>query len=392
MPRVTLYTAVGAGMAGLAGLPAPAAADALVLSPGLIIAHDSRGPDGRTALGAEVTANSISGAAFGGFGFLLQLEFDFDGGVRAVAGGQAFTTGVGLEAGFGWYRPADGPPTTELQLAPFLSVGYASLAGRLILGADGPDGGVALALKYPLVPDGAVPFSNGCGGAVEEDGAVCGRPLRGVDGEPWRAPIALGGPARRSALTAAADALDRPTRRRLADAWLEDARDEHAAIGAFCQLAMHLTAHGAPRALVDGARRASRDEVGHARRAFEIASALAGRNLRPLALPPPRRPVPGLAELAAESWLDGAMNEGRAAAEARVGLGTARVGAVRALLDAISREEARHAKLGLAVAEWAAGRDPEARQALDAAREQRPFFASPLPGATPAERAWGRVS
>lgn len=389
MPRIFAYTALGA--VGLAAAPGPAAADGLIVSPGLLFAADTRGPEGRTALGVEVTGNALVDSGLTGFGLLFQLEFDFDGGVRALVGGQGFAYGLGLEAGVGWYRPPEGPPTTEVQLAPFAGIGFVNLAGRLVLHADGPDAGVALTLKYPLISDGALPLPGGCGAAEPGDEAVCGRPLRGSEGRPWRAPVVAGGPPPRSPLTEAADAVEPDARRRLAAAWLADACDEHAAIGAFCQLAWHLAAHGAPRSLIDGARRASRDEVEHARRAFRIASALAGRTLRPAPTPPPWRPVPSLAEMAIEGWLDGAMNEGRAAAEAVVALRSASVPPVRALLGAIAREEARHAELGAAVAEWAAGRDVDAWRALCEARTRRATFDEPRPAASPLERAWGRV-
>ena len=59
---------------------------------------------------------------------------------------------------------------------------------------------------------------------------------------------------------------------------------EHAAVAAFARLAMQLISFGAPSELVELAIQAQRDEVGHARLAFGLASELAGTPVGPGAL------------------------------------------------------------------------------------------------------------
>lgn len=387
MNRLLLRTTLGS-LGALAATPA--LADTTVYSPGVLLAYDSRGADGRLAIGTEMTVNRLTGA-LSGWGALLQLEFDLTGeGGRIVLGGQGFSSGLGAEFGVAWHGGRELPGRFEVQLAPFASLGYVSLAGRLLAHAEGLDGGFALAGKWPIGGgESLIPLSGEC---PEEEGVVCGRPLRSATGHALRPTVRVGGATRASALRAAADALPPAARARLARAWLADAQDEFAAIAAFRQLAADLSHHGAPRRLIDAAQQAATDEVRHARRAFTIASALVGRTLRPLPMPRPR-PVADLPTLATESWLDGAMNEGRAAAEARIGAETATVPAVAALQRAIGAEESTHAALGAAVAEWAAragGRG--ARRALEAARDARSTVRAAHPAIDPMDRAWGRAA
>src|SRR6185503_5746164 len=127
-----------------------------------------------------------------------------------------------------------------------------------------------------------------------------------------------------------------------------------ASIAAFARLSLQLLAAGAPSSLVRGAHRAALDEARHAELASALASKFAGAPLRPGAIPIPAAvPVPhDLETLALEALLDGALNEGLAAAEARASARATDDEEERTTFAVIAREEARHAKLGEAIVAW----------------------------------------
>lgn len=143
-------------------------------------------------------------------------------------------------------------------------------------------------------------------------------------------------------------------RRVLADAWAMDGLIEHASVAAFSRFAAELLAFGAPAALVDGAHRAARDEIRHARLAFGLASAYAGRRIAPAGFPfPGHVPLtPDLATLAAATTREGAVGETVVALLAAQALETASDPAVRYFLDVIARDEARHADLAWRSVRW----------------------------------------
>ncbi len=156
--------------------------------------------------------------------------------------------------------------------------------------------------------------------------------------------------------------------------WRRAAQSEAAAVPAFLQLAAELITHDAPEALVDRALDAAHDEIHHARACAAMASRLSGRPERP-SLPdaaprPPLRGVEGLGRLAIESWLDGCLNEGAAAARAFFAAEHATDVVARSTAAAIARDEARHAELGWSVMTWAIERGGEVvREQLRAGRE-----------------------
>ena len=111
---------------------------------------------------------------------------------------------------------------------------------------------------------------------------VLGRPLL-VDGEARTAP-----PTPRDDWSASADAvtpdlagLDGAARAALAAHWLEVGAAEHASVASFARFTLDLCAAGAPASLVAEAQRAGLDEVEHARLAYGLASAYAGRAVGP---------------------------------------------------------------------------------------------------------------
>ena len=75
--------------------------------------------------------------------------------------------------------------------------------------------------------------------------------------------------------------LDAGAREVLARHWLDVAALEHASVASFARFTMELLALGAPPALVADAQRAGIDEVEHARVAYTLAGAYAGRSFGP---------------------------------------------------------------------------------------------------------------
>ena len=108
---------------------------------------------------------------------------------------------------------------------------------------------------------------------------VMGRPLL-IDGRARTAPVAArddwAGEVRPELAY-----LDAGGRAALAQHWLEVAALEHASVASFARFTLELLALGAPAAPVADAQRAALDEVEHARLAYGLASAYAGRALGP---------------------------------------------------------------------------------------------------------------
>lgn len=146
----------------------------------------------------------------------------------------------------------------------------------------------------------------------------------------------------------------------IAGSWATDAQSEAASIPAFLQLAAELLAHGAPDDLVARAIDAAEDEIRHAALCARHATQVGGRRVVAVIPASPARPPlrgrDGLTRLAVESWIDGCVSEGAAAARARWAATHATDGTSSRLQRAIARDEARHAALGWDVLRWAMGR------------------------------------
>jgi hypothetical protein len=168
----------------------------------------------------------------------------------------------------------------------------------------------------------------------------------------------------------------KPSERRVVgEAWLESARAEHASVAAFALLVLELLAVGAPAALVDEAVRAAGDEIRHARIAFDLASAFLGERVEagPLASERPK-PSADLADIAARAAWEGCVVETLGAALAREQALAADDPEMRAALESIAEDEARHAELSWKIVAWAVGRgDERVRHAVERA------LSSPLP-------------
>jgi hypothetical protein len=127
--------------------------------------------------------------------------------------------------------------------------------------------------------------------------------------------------------------------------WARTARGEHASVPAFAKVSLDLAAVGAPLDLHERVHRAALDEVDHTRRAL----ALAGNGVTTGALPGRGR-LARLARMAVETFRDGCLGEGDAAAEAAAATGT--TDDERAALAVIARDEAGHAELAWAILGW----------------------------------------
>jgi hypothetical protein len=149
--------------------------------------------------------------------------------------------------------------------------------------------------------------------------------------------------------------LDATTLAALADFWSAEARTEHASIASFSRFVLELLAVGAPADLVAGAQAALADEIEHARIALGLASAYAGRELRPS-----RLDVRGAlddsadpAAIAASVASEGCIAETIAALLVAAARDQTSDPAVKAALAKIADEEMEHALLAWRFVRWA---------------------------------------
>ena len=126
---------------------------------------------------------------------------------------------------------------------------------------------------------------------------------------------------------------------------------------AFLHLAAELLAHDAPDALIERCLAAAEDEMVHARLAAALASRFLASRVCPtypdVAARPPLAGRAGFVRLATESWLDGCLGEGMAAARAARAARLDGDCDAQSAQRAIARDEARHAELGWSILKWA---------------------------------------
>jgi len=145
-------------------------------------------------------------------------------------------------------------------------------------------------------------------------------------------------------------------------AWLEAA-----SIPAFERLVRELEAQSAPAELSDAAKRAARDEVRHALAVTALAEE-AGARVPEVRVAPfnPR----SLEAIATENAVEGCVRETFGAAVAAVQAKRAHNPRVLATMKRVARDEARHAQLSWAVADWIDCKlDADARRRVREARE-----------------------
>ena len=169
------------------------------------------------------------------------------------------------------------------------------------------------------------------------------------------------------ALLPTVDQVPVSLRPELARRWTLVAQMEHASIAAFARFSLQLLALGAPSDLIERTNQALADETAHARSAFALASAYAGRPIGPdrLALDGAFGGAIDLAEVVRLVVRKGCVGETVAAIEASEAEGRCIDPVVRRVLARIAVEEGRHAELAWRTVRWAldAG-DPRVRQVL----------------------------
>lgn len=167
------------------------------------------------------------------------------------------------------------------------------------------------------------------------------------DASPELAPLVLGPRHRLSKRHH--NETDAPIREQLAAFWLRETSAECASIPAFLALARDLTQAGAPSGLVMNARRAANEETTHTRLCAELAGEYTGLEVGSVQPRVPQRRAADrqalLERLAIESFWDGCVGEGAAAARARRLAVYARDTRTRETLSIIARDEQTHADL-----------------------------------------------
>lgn len=154
-------------------------------------------------------------------------------------------------------------------------------------------------------------------------------------------------------------AVEESARAALAAQWRENARTEHASVGAFAGLTMDLLALGAPPELIAAAHRDGLDEIRHAQMCFALATAIDGADVSPAPFPESRRArslprirILALARLAVDSMVDGVLHEGLSA---RILARLARLTAlprIRQTVTELAADEGRHAAHAWHVVQW----------------------------------------
>lgn len=334
------------GAAGALSLhAAPASAEVGYLSPG-VIGTFMAGHAPANAIGAELSymyyaSGPTKSIGLGAFAQASAYDLDHP---RLALGFQAGSF-LGVEIGFAYRGPDDRhTPTFGAHLGLYGSLGVLVVGLRgtvpIVSGQErgkdpqGGEIGLVLGLKFPIKVHGSDSLFS----------VPHGRPLR--QGDTLRVAEPVIGSAWGEGPEPLVGELDAITRRALGEAWLRDALEEHAAVGAFAQLAFSLLALGAPADLLSRTQQAAAQEVEHARLCFSLASVYLGTPIGPGPLAVGAVDPPDLVKLALESWRDGCLGEGASAAVARAARRRAHDPAVCAALSVISRDEAAHAELG----------------------------------------------
>lgn len=166
-----------------------------------------------------------------------------------------------------------------------------------------------------------------------------------------------------------------------AESWLastasclaEIAHMEMAAVLAFDDLVAQLDALGAPPELVARARRAKREEIGHAKLATKLARRFGAEPRRPKVDGTKRDPFAADAAfaLAMENATEGCVREAYGALVAAFQAAHAADPSIRSAFARIAREEAAHAELSFAIDAWLAHRlSPAERAAVADAKAE----------------------
>jgi hypothetical protein len=205
-------------------------------------------------------------------------------------------------------------------------------------------------------------FGGGRGRQIRRFGRVLVPRLRA--GDDWsRAPDAASAGRAMISATPSATAriidVDSALGHRVATAWRENAKTEHASVSAFARLTLDLMALGAPPDLLVESQKDALDEIAHARLCLALAATIDGEHESPAPFPAVRY-VPALTvgrsmaltTLAITSLVDGVLHEG---VSARVIAKLARVAEapeIRNVLSTLAADEGRHAAHAWNVVDW----------------------------------------
>ncbi|MFO0567526.1 MAG: ferritin-like domain-containing protein [Polyangiaceae bacterium] len=169
------------------------------------------------------------------------------------------------------------------------------------------------------------------------EGACCGRPFT-LDGE-----LVLAELVERSDFSTELGVAATPSAC-IADAWLRDAKMEHASVASFARTVLELLSFGAPPELLRDAEAAIGDEIEHTRLCFGLAERFGADKLGPGPFPLQGLVLErSLEAFAVATFREGAVAETIAALAAREALGGARDAEVHAALRTIADDEERHA-------------------------------------------------
>lgn len=161
-------------------------------------------------------------------------------------------------------------------------------------------------------------------------------------------------------------------RRRLAKAWLRDARMEHASIASFSELSLELIAIGAPPHLLRATHQAAVDEIEHAEMTFAVASVYSGTHWGPAAFTEATKlgAKGDVIALALATFVDGCIEETVAATAARAAASRTADATIRSVQEKIAEDETRHAELAWSILAWLCRREgPTLHDALRRAVE-----------------------
>lgn len=153
--------------------------------------------------------------------------------------------------------------------------------------------------------------------------------------------------------------------REVGELWMAQALAEHASVAAFARFVLHLMQLGAPPDLLHSAIEAMDDEVNHAQLCFKLAERFRGHPASPGAYDISGTFSPegeSKASIIKAAVLEGCINETISVELAREALSAATDEEVRAVLNSIMHDEAKHAKLAWQFLKWAIKQYPELRQ------------------------------
>lgn len=306
---------------------------------GTFVYYEENLPDSLLGLGGFVRVQNLTPA---------HLAFD--------VGPQANVGPIGVELGYGYRGAFDGFSAMHgVHVGPFLSVGMFALGAHAVLpvakGGAGrkQDTEVAVTLAFKLfVPVFGQLYDMRFGHGLPLREASEARVASQRAGSEWLARIATAN------VQESTTGLPGSVREWLAERWVADALDEHAAIAAFARLSLALLGVGAPPSLIEATQRASLDEIRHAQLCFALARSYSNLPLGPDVLPAALAPIElrSLEQIAVACLRDGCLGEGFAAALADHASERARESEVRAAHAEIARDESRHAELAWQIVDW----------------------------------------